>query len=156
MRRSIQIINVNLYIIAGRVDEKATQLHAIASLKVLLDATKPQNGAASTSAANHVTLTTQSGRETRLAVSEQPNGVVGGIEEAVESVSDVHVKLFYGKRIGNAVARQALPPASDVGEGKSLQMPIYRNVVVRIPALIDNASLSLLLTVFYKNFLDTP
>ena len=30
--------------LAGKVDEKATQLHAIASLKVLLDATKPQNG----------------------------------------------------------------------------------------------------------------
>ena len=30
---------------AGKVDEKATQLHAIASLKVLLDATKPQDGA---------------------------------------------------------------------------------------------------------------
>lgn len=29
----------------GKVDEKATQLHAIASLKVLLDATKPQDGA---------------------------------------------------------------------------------------------------------------
>ena len=29
---------------AGKVDEKATQLHAIASLKVLLDATKPQDG----------------------------------------------------------------------------------------------------------------
>ena len=26
------------------MDEKATQLHAIASLKVLLDATKPQDG----------------------------------------------------------------------------------------------------------------
>lgn len=36
------------------MDEKATQLHAIASLKVLLDATKPQNGAATSSAANHV------------------------------------------------------------------------------------------------------
>ena len=30
---------------SGKVDEKATQLHAIASLKVLLDATKPQDGA---------------------------------------------------------------------------------------------------------------
>ena len=30
--------------LAGKVDEKATQLHAIASLKVLLDATKPQDG----------------------------------------------------------------------------------------------------------------
>ena len=29
---------------SGKVDEKATQLHAIASLKVLLDATKPQDG----------------------------------------------------------------------------------------------------------------
>ncbi|XP_026279156.2 sodium/potassium/calcium exchanger Nckx30C isoform X3 [Frankliniella occidentalis] len=57
----------------GKVDEKATQLHAIASLKVLLDATKPHNGAASTSAANHVgTLS-----ETRLSV-DQPNGILGG------------------------------------------------------------------------------
>ena len=31
-------------LISGKVDEKATQLHAIASLKVLLDATKPQDG----------------------------------------------------------------------------------------------------------------
>jgi len=29
---------------SGKVDKKATQLHAIASLKVLLDATKPQDG----------------------------------------------------------------------------------------------------------------
>ncbi|ETN67639.1 solute carrier family 24 (sodium/potassium/calcium exchanger), member 2 [Anopheles darlingi] len=39
--------------VPGKVDEKATQLHAIASLKVLLDATKPQRGAATSSAANH-------------------------------------------------------------------------------------------------------
>ena len=32
------------FLITGKVDEKATQLHAIASLKVLLDATKPQDG----------------------------------------------------------------------------------------------------------------
>ncbi|CAH0774501.1 unnamed protein product [Bemisia tabaci] len=51
----------------GKVDEKATQLHAIASLKVLLDATKPANGAASTSAANHVV-------ETKLTGTE-PNGI---------------------------------------------------------------------------------
>ncbi|XP_054279120.1 sodium/potassium/calcium exchanger Nckx30C-like [Macrosteles quadrilineatus] len=61
----------------GKVDEKATQLHAIASLKVLLDATKPHNGAASTSAANHV----QSTLETQLAQQSEPNGVaLGGIE----------------------------------------------------------------------------
>ena len=33
------------FFLPGKVDEKATQLHAIASLKVLLDATKPQDGA---------------------------------------------------------------------------------------------------------------
>ncbi|XP_075214973.1 solute carrier family 24 member Nckx30C [Lycorma delicatula] len=55
----------------GKVDEKATQLHAIASLKVLLDATKPHNGAASTSAANHV----EKSLETQLAAQSEPNGV---------------------------------------------------------------------------------
>ena len=34
-----------IFLTTGKVDEKATQLHAIASLKVLLDATKPQDGA---------------------------------------------------------------------------------------------------------------
>ena len=37
---------------AGKVDEKATQLHAIASLKVLLDATKPQANAGPDGSAN--------------------------------------------------------------------------------------------------------
>lgn len=37
----------------GKVDEKATQLHAIASLKVLLDATKPQEGSNGTNENNH-------------------------------------------------------------------------------------------------------
>lgn len=74
---------------AGKVDEKATQLHAIASLKVLLDATKPHNGAASSSAANHVALSSQAqtSQETRLAAAEQPNGVVGGLEPASDNVS---------------------------------------------------------------------
>ncbi|XP_022220159.2 sodium/potassium/calcium exchanger Nckx30C isoform X8 [Drosophila obscura] len=53
----------------GKVDEKATQLHAIASLKVLLDATKPQRGGATTSAANHVKINL---KETVLA--DRPNG----------------------------------------------------------------------------------
>ena len=35
---------IALSLVSGKVDEKATQLHAIASLKVLLDATKPQDG----------------------------------------------------------------------------------------------------------------
>ncbi|RZF41460.1 hypothetical protein LSTR_LSTR000174 [Laodelphax striatellus] len=55
----------------GKVDEKATQLHAIASLKVLLDATKPHNGAASSSAANHV----DKALETQLAAQSEANGV---------------------------------------------------------------------------------
>ena len=38
------ILTKNNIIFSGKVDEKATQLHAIASLKVLLDATKPQDG----------------------------------------------------------------------------------------------------------------
>lgn len=53
------------------MDEKATQLHAIASLKVLLDATKPQRGAATSSAANHVKINL---KETTLAASDRPNG----------------------------------------------------------------------------------
>jgi sodium/potassium/calcium exchanger 2 len=76
------------------VDEKATQLHAIASLKVLLDATKPHNGAATTSAANHVSvaqrLENEKNQETQLAaMQEQPNGVASGLEDsaAVDTVS---------------------------------------------------------------------
>ena len=80
--------------VSGKVDEKATQLHAIASLKVLLDATKPQNGAATSSAANHVTvaqrLEHEKNQETQLAgMQEQPNGVASGLEDAtaVDTVS---------------------------------------------------------------------
>ena len=63
------------------MDEKATQLHAIASLKVLLDATKPQHGAASTSAANHVKINL---RETNLG-DMRPNG---NIDTQLDNVSD--------------------------------------------------------------------
>lgn len=66
--------------VPGKVDEKATQLHAIASLKVLLDATKPQRGAATSSAANHVKINL---RETTLA-SDRPNG---NIDTTIDSVS---------------------------------------------------------------------
>ncbi|KAH8249714.1 hypothetical protein KR032_011693 [Drosophila birchii] len=53
----------------GKVDEKATQLHAIASLKVLLDATKPQRGGATTSAANHVKINLK-----ETTIGDRPNG----------------------------------------------------------------------------------
>ncbi|KAK6642750.1 hypothetical protein RUM43_004252 [Polyplax serrata] len=71
----------------GKVDEKATQLHAIASLKVLLDATKPHNGSSSSTTANHVTLSSQMSQETKLAVTDQPNGVATGLEDAGDAVS---------------------------------------------------------------------
>lgn len=61
------------------MDEKATQLHAIASLKVLLDATKPQNGAATSSAANHVAAAAK--QETMLAPTDMPNGVASALTD---------------------------------------------------------------------------
>lgn len=66
--------------VPGKVDEKATQLHAIASLKVLLDATKPQRGAATSSAANHVKINL---KETTLG---RPNG---NIDATLDSVSAI-------------------------------------------------------------------
>ncbi|XP_025835206.1 sodium/potassium/calcium exchanger Nckx30C [Agrilus planipennis] len=70
----------------GKVDEKATQLHAIASLRVLLDATKPQNGAATSSAANYVsaakqeTMLTPTNRgSTGETASDIPNGITNPI-----------------------------------------------------------------------------
>lgn len=69
-----------LTIDAGKVDEKATQLHAIASLKVLLDATKPQRGAATSTAASNVRMNF---KETTL-VAERPNGI---IDTTLETVS---------------------------------------------------------------------
>lgn len=96
MLAAIFVLNASLYFV-GKVDEKATQLHAIASLKVLLDATKPQNGAATSSAANHVSaasavttaLTAQ--RETMLAPSnipDMPNGIASNLNDVnLEAVS---------------------------------------------------------------------
>lgn len=86
------------------MDEKATQLHAIASLKVLLDATKPHNGAATTSAANHVSvaqrLENEKNQETQLAaMQEQANGVASGLDDsaAVDTVS-IHDRVTIGNR----------------------------------------------------------
>lgn len=97
--------NYNKFIInAGKVDEKATQLHAIASLKVLLDATKPQNGAATSTSAQYsgsasketalqlqqssqgTTATTTT--TTTAGIQELPNGgISGGLDAGLESVS---------------------------------------------------------------------
>ncbi|GLV40348.1 Nckx30C [Carabus blaptoides fortunei] len=70
----------------GKVDEKATQLHAIASLKVLLDATKPQNGAATSSAANHVTAvkletTLTPSAAANAAAADMPNGIANALAD---------------------------------------------------------------------------
>ncbi|XP_043479359.1 sodium/potassium/calcium exchanger Nckx30C isoform X4 [Leptopilina heterotoma] len=88
---------------AGKVDEKATQLHAIASLKVLLDATRPHNGAATSSAALYsaskettlqlqqgsqgtTTTTTTTTAETSAGIQELPNGgITPGIDAGLES-----------------------------------------------------------------------
>ncbi|EDV58395.1 sodium/potassium/calcium exchanger Nckx30C isoform X5 [Drosophila erecta] len=67
----------------GKVDEKATQLHAIASLKVLLDATKPQRGGATTSAANHVKINL---KETTLA--DRPNGNIDTTLDSAPEIED--------------------------------------------------------------------
>lgn len=81
------------FFILGKVDEKATQLHAIASLKVLLDATKPQNGAATTSAANHIKQETALALPPSSATSDVPNGIAGAIADVnLDSVSHTITK----------------------------------------------------------------
>ncbi|KAF7391843.1 hypothetical protein HZH68_011386 [Vespula germanica] len=92
---------------AGKVDEKATQLHAIASLKVLLDATRPHNGAATSTAAHYsgtsskettlqlqqgsqgtttTTTTTTTTAGTTVGIQELPNGgIAAGLDAGLES-----------------------------------------------------------------------
>jgi len=73
----------------GKVDEKATQLHAIASLKVLLDATKPQDGANGTAGHEDKSAVDQahdSGRASQLTeeeartVAKQQGAVAAGVD----------------------------------------------------------------------------
>lgn len=78
----------------GKVDEKATQLHAIASLKVLLDATKPQRGAATSTAANNVKINY---KETML-VGDRPNG---NIDTTLESVSSFFAHSIFQLTFAN-------------------------------------------------------
>jgi len=80
-------------IVPGQVDDKATQLHAIASLKVLLDATRPQNGKASTSAASHVMLSSRGGGEHETPMMEQPNGFLA-VSALTEQAPDAVSLLF--------------------------------------------------------------
>ncbi|XP_050352622.1 sodium/potassium/calcium exchanger Nckx30C isoform X3 [Nymphalis io] len=70
----------------GKVDEKATQLHAIASLKVLLEATKPTAGGAGAAAAKHSAAAAQA-KETPL---DLPNGGLADVQlDAIEEIGDL-------------------------------------------------------------------
>lgn len=78
------------------MDEKATQLHAIASLKVLLDATKPQNGAATSTAASYVATATQiiDKQETTLAPSSLSSDMPNGVPNTLTDVNMEAVGYF--------------------------------------------------------------
>ncbi|XP_045777710.1 sodium/potassium/calcium exchanger Nckx30C isoform X2 [Maniola jurtina] len=70
----------------GKVDEKATQLHAIASLKVLLEATKPTAGGAGAAAARNSAAAAQA-KETPL---DLPNGGLADVQlDAIEEIGDL-------------------------------------------------------------------
>ncbi|EZA55501.1 Sodium/potassium/calcium exchanger Nckx30C [Ooceraea biroi] len=75
----------------GKVDEKATQLHAIASLKVLLDATRPHNGAATSTAAHYsgapskeTTLQLQQGSQGTTTTTTTTTTTAGTTAEALD------------------------------------------------------------------------
>ncbi|XP_049876608.1 sodium/potassium/calcium exchanger Nckx30C isoform X2 [Pectinophora gossypiella] len=72
----------------GKVDEKATQLHAIASLKVLLEATRPAAGGAGATAARHSAAAATQAKETPL---DLPNGgVAADVQlDAIEEIGDL-------------------------------------------------------------------
>ncbi|CAH0724214.1 unnamed protein product, partial [Brenthis ino] len=68
----------------GKVDEKATQLHAIASLKVLLEATRPTAGGTGAAAARHSAAVA---KETPL---DLPNGGLTDVQlDAIEEIGDL-------------------------------------------------------------------
>ncbi|XP_022130868.2 sodium/potassium/calcium exchanger Nckx30C isoform X2 [Pieris rapae] len=70
----------------GKVDEKATQLHAIASLKVLLEATRPNAGGAGAVAAKNAAATAQA-KETPM---DLPNGGLADVQlDAIEEIGDL-------------------------------------------------------------------
>ncbi|CAG5015121.1 unnamed protein product [Parnassius apollo] len=76
-----------LFLYTGKVDEKATQLHAIASLKVLLEATRPTAGGAGATAARHSALTAAQAKETPL---DLPNGGLADVQlDAIEEIGDL-------------------------------------------------------------------
>ncbi|CAF4877464.1 unnamed protein product [Pieris macdunnoughi] len=68
----------------GKVDEKATQLHAIASLKVLLEATRPTAGGAGAVAAKNAAA---QAKETPL---DLPNGGLADVQlDVIEEIGDL-------------------------------------------------------------------
>ncbi|XP_015604518.1 sodium/potassium/calcium exchanger Nckx30C isoform X3 [Cephus cinctus] len=101
----------------GKVDEKATQLHAIASLKVLLDATNPHNGAASSTAAQYsgskeTALQLQQGSQFTTMSSSTTATVTGtGIvtTTATSAINSNTINVTGNPNAGNAAAIQELP-----------------------------------------------
>jgi len=111
MHRAPALINLHFWCCSGKVDEKATQLHAIASLKVLLDATRPHNGAATSTAAHYsgasskettlqlqqgsqgtttTTTTTTTTAGTTAGIQELPNGgIAAGLDAGLDSVNEI-------------------------------------------------------------------
>lgn len=122
MHRVPALINLHLWCCSGKVDEKATQLHAIASLKVLLDATRPHNGAATSTAAHYsgasskettlqlqqgsqgtttTTTTTTTTAGTTAGIQELPNGgIAAGLDAGLDSVN-----IEYEKRVRNRLVK---------------------------------------------------
>lgn len=68
------------------MDEKANQLHAIASLKALLDATKPNQGTASVSAARKVKCAAASSSHTDIEMNGVPFSSPSKPDNAVSGV----------------------------------------------------------------------
>lgn len=105
--------------VPGKVDEKATQLHAIASLKVLLDATKPQRGAATSSAANHVKVNL---KETTLG---RPNGNIDATLDSVSSgYNSINVARIFRRMefLIKSIVMNIHPQAPDEDQPEALSM----------------------------------
>lgn len=105
--------------VPGKVDEKATQLHAIASLKVLLDATKPQRGAATSSAANHVKVNL---KETTLG---RPNGNIDATLDSVSSgYNSINVARIFRRMefLIKFIVMNIHPQAPDEDQPEALSM----------------------------------
>lgn len=145
------LVNLHLWCCSGKVDEKATQLHAIASLKVLLDATRPHNGAATSTAAHYsgassrettlqlqqgsqgtttTTTTTTTTAGTTAGIQELPNGgIAAGLDAGLDSV----IVKFDECLIASISSFRFLRPSSN--SPKSVLFPFRSRARVLIDSL---------------------